>query len=165
MPASSETLPVLEQRLAERLLAFERLDAAGPRGRTAIERAEIGRHREGALSGVVALRGRIVTARAETLADAAVQLRRLVVMANRDGHLPNGRLLAPDFSLTWSLVHRAAHPRPPNRDKRPRFRPMLDRATVLGGWEESSGKFRIRGRLRYPDNGKATRKDPRRPRT
>ncbi len=33
------------------------------------------------LSGIAALRDRIVTARAETLADAAVQLRRLVVMA------------------------------------------------------------------------------------
>ncbi len=30
MPAASETLPVLEERLAERLLAFERLDAAWP---------------------------------------------------------------------------------------------------------------------------------------
>ncbi len=28
MPAASETLPVLEQRLAERLLAFERLERA-----------------------------------------------------------------------------------------------------------------------------------------
>ncbi len=77
MPAPSETLPALEQRLAERLLYFERLDEAWPKGRTAIERAEIGRHREDALSGIVALRDRIVTARAETLADAAVQLRRL----------------------------------------------------------------------------------------
>ena len=65
------------QRLAERLLYFERLDEAWPHGHTAIERAEIGRHREDALSGIVALRDRIVTARAETLADAAVQLRRL----------------------------------------------------------------------------------------
>ncbi len=46
MPAASETLVALEQRLAERLLAFERLDAAWPRGRTAIERAEIGRERD-----------------------------------------------------------------------------------------------------------------------
>ncbi len=30
MPAPYETLPVLEQRLAERLLAFERLDVAWP---------------------------------------------------------------------------------------------------------------------------------------
>ncbi len=33
MPALSETLPVLEQRLAERLLAFERLDEAWPKER------------------------------------------------------------------------------------------------------------------------------------
>ena len=61
-------------------------------------------------------------------------------------HLPNGRLLAPDCALTWSRIHRAAHPKPPNRDNRPRFRPMLDCATVLGGWEESSGKSQIRGK-------------------
>ncbi len=58
MPAASETLPVLEQRLTKRLLAFERLDEAWPRGRTAIERAETGRQREDALSGIVALRDR-----------------------------------------------------------------------------------------------------------
>ncbi len=45
MPGPSESLVDLEQRLAERLLTFERLDAAWPRGRTAIERAEIGRQR------------------------------------------------------------------------------------------------------------------------
>ena len=38
MPGPSETLPVLEQQLAERLLAFETMDEAWPRGRTAIER-------------------------------------------------------------------------------------------------------------------------------
>ncbi len=75
MPAASKTLVALDQRLAERLLDFECLDEAWPRGRTAIERAEIGRQREDAPSGIVALRQRIVTARAETLADAAVQLR------------------------------------------------------------------------------------------
>ena len=41
----SETLPVLEQRPTERLLDFERLDEAWPRGRSAVERAEIGRER------------------------------------------------------------------------------------------------------------------------
>ncbi len=82
MPGPSETLAALEHRLDERLLAFEHLDEAWPRGRTAIERAEIGRQRDlEALSGIVALRDRIVTARAETQADAAVQLRRLVVEA------------------------------------------------------------------------------------
>ena len=67
MPGPSETLPALDWRLAERL------DAAWPRGRIAIERAEIGRYREDALSGIVALRDRIATRRAETLANAAVQ--------------------------------------------------------------------------------------------
>ncbi len=76
MPATSETLPALEQRHAERRLAFERLNAAWPRGRAAIERAEFGREREEALSEIVALRNLIAHGRAETLADAAVQLRR-----------------------------------------------------------------------------------------
>ena len=49
MPAASETLPALDWRLAERL------DAAWPRGRSAIERAEIGRQRKDALPGIEAL--------------------------------------------------------------------------------------------------------------
>ncbi len=40
----------LESRLAEALLGFDRLDAAWPRGRTAIERAEIGRRNGGTTS-------------------------------------------------------------------------------------------------------------------
>jgi hypothetical protein len=47
MPGPSETLPVFDQRLAERLLAFELLDEAWPRGRTANERAKIGRQTGG----------------------------------------------------------------------------------------------------------------------
>ncbi len=43
MPDIPQTLVALEQRLAERWLAFERLDEAWPKGRSAIERAEIGR--------------------------------------------------------------------------------------------------------------------------
>ncbi len=58
MPGPSETRPVLEQQLTERLLAFERLDEAWPLGRTAVERAEIGQQREDARSGAVALRDR-----------------------------------------------------------------------------------------------------------
>ncbi len=60
MPAASQTLVDLEQHLAARLLALERLDEAWPSGRTAIERAEIRRQREDALSGAVALRDHIV---------------------------------------------------------------------------------------------------------
>ncbi len=39
MPGPSESLVTLDQYLAERLLDFERLDEAWPRGRTPIERA------------------------------------------------------------------------------------------------------------------------------
>ncbi len=81
MPARPKTLVGLESRLAAHLLAFERLDAAWPKGRTAIERAEIGREREEALYEIAILRQRIVTARAETMADAAVHLRRLAPLA------------------------------------------------------------------------------------
>ena len=42
MPGLAETLPALEQRLAEPLLDFERLDEAWPRGRT---RSRAGRGR------------------------------------------------------------------------------------------------------------------------
>ena len=91
----SESLPALEQRLAERLLAFEHLDAAWPKGRTAIERTEIGRQCEDALFKIVALRNRIASGRAETLADAAVQLRRLAVMADEEPR-PHVLLASPD---------------------------------------------------------------------
>ncbi len=37
VPVPSKTLPVVEQRLAERLFAFERLDETWPRGRAAIK--------------------------------------------------------------------------------------------------------------------------------
>ena len=99
MPDPSETLVALEHRLTERWLAFERLDEAWPRGRTAIERAEIGRQREDVRSGAVALRDRIVTARAETLADAAVQLRR------RPGDLTKLNLSSPERKVEESRQH------------------------------------------------------------
>ena len=67
-------------------------------------------------------------------------------------HLPNGRLLAPDRTLTWSRTHRVAHPKPPSRNKRPRLLSMLDIATVFAGWEGSSGKSRLRS---YNVNGRA----------
>ncbi len=69
-------------------------------------------------------------------------------------HLPNGRLLARECTLTWARTHRVAHPKPPNRDEWPRFRSMVVRTTVFGGWGESSGKFRFTTvgcpRHRYP---------------
>ncbi len=57
--------------------------------------------------------------------------------------LPNGRLLTPDRTMTWSRMHRAAHPKPPDRVEWPRFRSILDCAIVFGAWEEPSGKSRL----------------------
>ncbi len=61
MSEPSETLPTLEQRIAEHLLAFVFLDKAWPHGHTAIERAEIGRQRNGVLVEIAALQERIAT--------------------------------------------------------------------------------------------------------
>lgn len=111
MPDRSESLVALEQRLAERLLEFEYLDAAWPKGHTAVERARIGRFREDALSEIVVLQDRIVRGRAETLADAAAQLRRLVVMAAEEPH-PHALLEPPDVrglvASVLAAVERAA---------------------------------------------------------
>lgn len=92
----SDSLVGLESRLAERLLEFEYLDVAWPKGDTAVERARarIGREREDTLSEIVALRDRIARGRAETLADAAAQLRRLVVMADEEPR-PHALMASP----------------------------------------------------------------------
>ena len=67
-------------------------------------------------------------------------------MANdRRRRSPNDRFRAPECILTWARMRRVAQPKPLNCNERPRFRSMLDCATVLDGWEESSGKFRHSG--------------------
>ncbi len=79
---------------------------------TAVERAEIGRRRENALSEIVEFHQRIVAGHAETLADAAAQLRRLVVMADErpDAHAllapPNVRQLV---ASVLAVIERAAN--------------------------------------------------------
>ncbi len=67
-----ESLPALEQRLAERLLDFEFLDEAWPTGGTAMERAEIGWQRNGVLVEIAALQKSISFVPIEFLADVAV---------------------------------------------------------------------------------------------
>ncbi len=61
MPTTSETLPALEQHLAEHLLAFVLLDKAWPHGHTATARADVGRQRNGVLVEIAALQERIAT--------------------------------------------------------------------------------------------------------
>ncbi len=58
--------------------------------------------------------------------------------------LPNDHYRAPECILTWARIRRVTQPKPPNRNERPRFRSMLDCATNFGGWEESSGKSRLK---------------------
>ena len=102
MPDPSETLVALEERLAQRLLDFERFDEAWPRSRSALDRAEIGRRREEALSDIMSLRHNIAASEAVTLADAAVQLRRLKVMDEDD--LKPVIFSAPMRSLVASVL-------------------------------------------------------------
>ena len=72
MPQTSETLPYLEQRLAEHLIAFVFLNKDWPHRLTATERAEIGRQRNKILVEIAALQKRIASAPSEMLADVAV---------------------------------------------------------------------------------------------
>ena len=72
---------------------------------------------------------------------AAVRLNR---RASDARHLPNDRLLAPECTLTCARAYRVVHPKPLNWHEWSRFRSMLDRATVFGGREESSGKSRLK---------------------
>ena len=83
--------------------ARTRRNVAWPHAPHVLDRAKIGRRREEALSGIVALRGRIVTAHAETLADAAVQLRRLVVMVEEE-HRAHALLASPDVHRLLASV-------------------------------------------------------------
>ena len=72
MPQPSETLPALEQRLAEHLLALALLDKAGHNGLTAKERTWVGRQRDGVLARIAALQERMASVPSETLIDVAV---------------------------------------------------------------------------------------------
>ena len=77
MLAPSGHLVDLEQQLAGLLVQFEVLSEAWPRTPRAVDRASIGREHSQALNNVGSLQRRITVSRAEKLADAAVQLRRL----------------------------------------------------------------------------------------
>ena len=55
--------------------------------------------------------------------------------------LPNGPLSRTQKHPTWVRMRRVAQPKPPDREEWPRFRSLLDRATVFSGWEDSSGNL------------------------
>ncbi len=77
MTAPSGHLVELEPLLAGLLMEFELLSEAWPKAPWAVDRARIDRENSQALDEIGALQQRITVSRAETLADAAVQLRRL----------------------------------------------------------------------------------------
>ncbi len=98
MPAPSGHLVDLEQQLAGLLVQFEILGEAWPVAPRAVDRASIGREHSLALDTIGALQRRITVARAETLADAAVQLRRLEAIVGA------GAMLSIDWRGLTRLV-------------------------------------------------------------
>ena len=94
MPAAPEStsldaqLLAMEGELKRLLIRSEGLRAAWPKGRTAVDRARIGREVDDTLDRISELHRQIVTTPAHTLAGAAVQLLRLAVyVGEKDGAL------------------------------------------------------------------------------
>ena len=73
-------LLAMEGELERLLMRWEDLRAAWPKGRTAVERARLGRKVDDTLDRISDIHRQIVTTPARTLAGAAVQLRRLQTM-------------------------------------------------------------------------------------
>ena len=73
---SGATLVELERQLEDTLIEYERLREAWPKQPGAVARAEIGRQVEDALGRIYGLHHAITQTQAETLPDAAVQIRR-----------------------------------------------------------------------------------------
>ncbi len=99
MPAAD--LPFLERRLEACLIELDRLQRERPRAPGALRRAEMGRQIDDALAEIRDLEREIALARASTLADAAVQLRRLAAWI--DGEMP-ARLLTSALGAVEKAV-------------------------------------------------------------
>ena len=99
------TLAELESELEALLVEYESLSRAWPKEPHAVARAEIGRKVEDALARTGDLQCAIVTFPADTLADAAVKLRRLGALL--DGQDPARRLLVSALAVV-ETTH-AAH--------------------------------------------------------
>ncbi len=89
VPAASKKpgagLVELERQLEGALIEYERLREAWPKEPGAVARAEIGRQVEDALGRIYGLHHAITRTQAETLPDAAVQLRRLAALFDGQG--------------------------------------------------------------------------------
>ncbi len=91
MPAAD--LPSLEQRLEACLIELERLYEARPRMSDALARAGAGQRIDELLDEIAVLQQEVERSPAETLEDAAVQLRRLAAWIDGANEVPE-RLLA-----------------------------------------------------------------------
>ena len=93
VPMPNPDLVSLERRLEACLLELDRLQRERPKAPGALRRAEMGRQIDDALDEIRELEQEITLARASTLADAAVQLRRLAAWIDGTNETP-ARLLA-----------------------------------------------------------------------
>ncbi len=91
MPAAD--LPTLETRLEARLIELERLHQVRPSLPDALGRAGAGQRIDELLDEIAVLQQEVEKSPAETLADAAVQLRRLAAWIDGANEVPE-RLLA-----------------------------------------------------------------------
>ncbi len=103
VPMPTPDLPALEHRLEARLLELDRLQRERPRAPRALQRAEMGRQIDDALAEIRELERQITLARASTLADAAVQLRRLAAWIDGANEVP-ARLLASALGAVEKAV-------------------------------------------------------------
>ena len=107
VPAASTrcdvTLAELESELEALLVEYDFLSLAWPKEPGAVARAEIGRKVEDALERIGELQCAIVTSPADTLADAAVKLRRLGALL--DGEDPARQLLISALAVVETAVN------------------------------------------------------------
>ncbi len=96
-------LAELERELEALLVEYDSLSRAWPKEPDAVARAEIGRKVDDALERIGELQCAIITFPADTLADAAVKLRRL-------GALLDGQDPAQQLLVSALAVVEAAHP-------------------------------------------------------
>ncbi len=92
MPAAD--LPALETRLEGCLIELERLHQVRPSLPDALARAGAGQRIDELLEEIAVLQQEVEKSPAETLADAAVQLRRLAAWIDGANEVPEQRLLA-----------------------------------------------------------------------
>ena len=108
VPAASTrfdvTLVELESELEALLVEYESLSRAWPKEPHAVARAEIGRQVDDALARIGELQYAIVAFPADTLADAAVKLRRLDALL--DGQDPARQLLISALAVV-EIAHAA----------------------------------------------------------